>query len=99
VAFHAALAGVFTSTLTQAEDFYGRVLPFDSDTVHFYPDIAATRERRGQPISQIDAQIAAIVRSREARLITRSRLPLVVPAPALVHMEASQATIGHVSFT
>jgi hypothetical protein len=44
VAFHAALAGVFTATLTQAEVFYGRVLPFDSDAVRFYPDIAIARE-------------------------------------------------------
>jgi len=99
VAFHAALACVFTVTLTQAEVFYGRVLPFETDASRFYPDIAAARQRRGQPISQIDAQIDAIVRSRRARLIARARLPLVGPAPALVYMEASQATIGHVSFT
>jgi predicted nucleic acid-binding protein len=93
------LAGVFTTTLTQAEVFYGlallpegrrrqgllaaarglfdedlagRVLPFDTDAARFYPDIAAARQRRGQPISQIDAQIAAIVRSRGARLVTRN---------------------------
>jgi predicted nucleic acid-binding protein len=93
------MAGVFTTTLTQAEIFYGlallpkgrrrdelvaaarsmfevdfagRVLPFDTDAALAYPDIAAGRRQSGQPISQIDAQIAAIVRSRGARLATRN---------------------------
>lgn len=93
------IAGVFTTTLTQAEIFYGlallpegrrrddllaaarpmfevdlagRVLPFDTDAVQAYPDIAAGRRKSGQPISQIDAQIAAIVRSRGAGLATRN---------------------------
>lgn len=93
------MAGVFTTTLTQAEIFYGlallpegrkreallaaarpmfeadlagRVLPFDTDAVAAYPDIAAGRRKSGQPISQIDAQIAAIVQSRGARLATRN---------------------------
>ncbi len=54
------------------EDLAGRVLPFDSDAALVYPLIAATRRRAGQPISQIDAQIAAIARSRGARLATRN---------------------------
>lgn len=93
------MAGVFTTTLTQAEIFYGlallpeghrkdalmaaaqpmfdadlagRVLPFDTDAANAYPDIVAGRRKGGQPISQIDAQIAAIVRSRGARLATRN---------------------------
>ncbi len=93
------MAGVFTTTLTQAEIFYGlallpegrrrdalmaaaqpmfdvdlagRVLPFDTDAANAYPDIAAGRRKGGQPISQMDAQIAAIVRSRGARLATRN---------------------------
>lgn len=93
------IAGVFTTTLTQAEIFYGlallpdgrrrdelvaaarpmfdvdlvgRILPFDTDAALAYPDIAASRRLKGQPISQIDAQIAAIVRSRGARLATQN---------------------------
>lgn len=93
------MAGVFTTTLTQAEIFYGlallpdgrrrdelvaaarpmfevdlagRLLPFDTDAAMAYPNIAAGRRQAGQPISQIDAQIAAIVRSRGARLATRN---------------------------
>ncbi len=93
------IAGVFTTTLTQAEilcglarlpdgrrraellaaarpmfdvDLAGRILPFDTDAAQSYAHIAAGRRLKGQPISQIDAQIAAIVRSRGARLATRN---------------------------
>ena len=93
------MAGVFTTTLTQAEIFYGlallpagrrrddllaaarpmfdvdlagRVLPLDTEATSAYPAIAAGRKQDGKPISQIDAQIAAIVRSRGARLATRN---------------------------
>ncbi|MGO3932190.1 type II toxin-antitoxin system VapC family toxin [Rhodopseudomonas pseudopalustris] len=93
------IAGLFTTSLTQAEIFYGlallpegrrrddliaaarpifesdlagRVLPFDTDAADAYPAIAASRRHSGQPISQIDAQIAAIARSRGARLATRN---------------------------
>ena len=53
-------------------DLAGRVLPFDTDAALAYPEIAAGRRQGGKPISQIDAQIAAIVRSRGARLATRN---------------------------
>jgi len=53
------------------EDFGGRILAFDSDAAHAYADIAA-RRLGGQPISQFDAQIAGIVRSRGAQLSTRN---------------------------
>jgi predicted nucleic acid-binding protein len=93
------IAGVFTTTLTQAEIFYGlailpegrrrdellaaappmfdtefagRVLPFDTEAALAYSDVAAARHGAGKPISQIDAQIAAIVLSRGARLATRN---------------------------
>ncbi len=54
------------------EDFAGRILPFDSDAAHAYAEIASARRLIGQPISQFDAQIAGIVRSRGARLTTRN---------------------------
>lgn len=55
-----------------AEDFAGRVLPFDSAAATHFADIAATRRRLGRPISQADAQITAIVRSTQALLATRN---------------------------
>jgi len=93
------MAGLFTTTLTQAEIFYGlrllpegrrredliaaarpifeiemagRILSFDSDAALAYPDVAAHRRQIGQPIAQIDGQIAAITRSRGAQLATRN---------------------------
>ena len=55
-----------------AEDFADRILPFDSSAASAYADIAATRRRSGRPISQADAQIAAIASSRGASLATRN---------------------------
>jgi predicted nucleic acid-binding protein len=55
-----------------AEDFAGRILPFDSPAASAYADIAVTRRRSGRPISQADAQIAAIASSRGASLATRN---------------------------
>ena len=55
-----------------AEDFRDRVLPFDSEAALAYRSIAADRRLAGRPISQSDAQIAAIARSRGAVLATRN---------------------------
>lgn len=54
------------------EDFSGRTLPFDSAVVPAYVDIVSTRRTVGRPISQFDAQIAAIARHHGARLATRN---------------------------
>jgi predicted nucleic acid-binding protein len=89
---------VFTTTITEAELFYGvallpdgrrkasletvvvrileerfagRILPFDRAAAREFADIAASRRRSGRPISEPDARIAAIARSRGARLATR----------------------------
>jgi predicted nucleic acid-binding protein len=92
-------AGLFISTITEAELRYGvallaagrrrdrltteienmltvefadRILPFDSSAAIAYAEIAAARRQSGRPISQFDAQIAAIARSRGAALATRN---------------------------
>jgi hypothetical protein len=54
------------------EDFAERILPFDADAAIDYAAIAGARRSAGRPISQFDAQIAAIVRSRGATLATRN---------------------------
>lgn len=54
------------------EDFNDRVLAFGSDAATVYADIAVTRRKKGRPISQFDAQIAAIARSTGAALATRN---------------------------
>jgi toxin FitB len=55
-----------------AEDFAGRVMAFDEDAARAFPEIALRRRAQGKPISDFDAQIAAIARSRDAILATRN---------------------------
>lgn len=55
-----------------ADDFTGRILPFDSPAAATFAEIAASRRQAGRPISQSDAQIAAIARSRGAVVATRN---------------------------
>jgi toxin FitB len=52
--------------------FRGRILPFDSEAAEVFAALAAGRRQAGRPISQADAQIAAIARSRGAALATRN---------------------------
>ncbi len=54
------------------EDFGGRILPFGSEAARAYADIAIERRRAGRPITQFDAQIAAIARSNRSALATRN---------------------------
>ena len=54
------------------EDFNDRVLAFGSDAATLYADIAVAQRKKGRPISQFDAQIAAIARSTGAALATRN---------------------------
>lgn len=54
------------------EDFGGRVLPFGGEAAHAYAQIAVQRHRSGRPISQFDAQIAAIARSARFAVATRN---------------------------
>ena len=49
-----------------------RVLPFGSDEALPYARIAVDRRRAGRPISQFDAQIAAIALTNGATIATRN---------------------------
>ena len=55
-----------------AEEFAGRILPFDEDAARMFAGIVASREAAGRPISQFDAMIAAIARSHRAAVATRN---------------------------
>ncbi len=55
-----------------AEDFAGRILPFDEEAARAFSQVAASRRGQGRPIAEFDAQIAAIARSRGAALATRN---------------------------
>jgi len=54
------------------EDFAQRVLPFDRAAAAAFALIAAARRKKGRPISEFDAQIAAITRIHGARIATRN---------------------------
>ena len=66
------------------EDFSGRILPFDSGAVPAYVDIVSERRSLGRPISQFDAQIAAISREARAKLATRNTVDFECCGIALV---------------
>jgi predicted nucleic acid-binding protein len=53
------------------EDLFGRVYGFDSAAARAFSKIASGRRIRGRPISQQDAQIAAIAKTRRAKVATR----------------------------
>ncbi|AFZ27183.1 putative nucleic acid-binding protein, contains PIN domain [Cylindrospermum stagnale PCC 7417] len=55
-----------------SEDFAGRVLPFDQAAAVAFANIASQRRRNGTPISQADAQIAAICYTHGATIATRN---------------------------
>jgi predicted nucleic acid-binding protein len=65
-ALHAAITKILTQLLLD------RILPFDSDAAEVYSRIAVSRRAMGRPISEADAQVAAIVHSRGAALATRN---------------------------
>lgn len=54
-----------------ADDFDGRVLPFDTEAATAYAEIFAARTRGGRPIAPHDLMIAAIARASGARMVTR----------------------------
>jgi toxin FitB len=54
-----------------AEQFEGRILPFDADAARLFAEIVAGRRAAGRPISQFDAMIAAVARLHGAPVATR----------------------------
>ena len=53
------------------EDFFGRVLAFDSAAASAYADVVAGRRRAGRTTEGLDLMIAAVARSRGAAVVTR----------------------------
>lgn len=66
-------------------DFAGRVLAFDGEAASAYARIAASRQQSGRPISQFDAQIAAIAVSRGACVATRNVADFVDVGVAIIN--------------
>jgi hypothetical protein len=64
----------------------GRVLPFDRAAAGHFAEIASARRRSGRPVGKADLQIAAIAKSRNARLIaTRNILDFEDTGTALIN--------------
>ena len=55
-----------------AEDFRGRILPFDQRAAGHYADILSTRRTLRRRIDTIDAQIAAVARAAGMAVVTRN---------------------------
>ena len=53
-------------------DFADRVLPFEDASARQFAAIAAARRSKGRPISDLDAQIAAIACTHHAAVATRN---------------------------
>jgi toxin FitB len=49
----------------------GRIYPFDTMAARAYAELLRERRTLGRPISRLDAQIAAIARSRQLPIATR----------------------------
>lgn len=54
------------------EDYEERTLSFDERSARAFAQIAASRRKMGRPISELDAQIAAIAAAYDATLATRN---------------------------
>ena len=63
---------LFTAVIdtVTGQDFAGRVLPFDSTANKVYASVAAFSRFASRPILEVDCQIAAIARARDAALAT-----------------------------
>ncbi len=55
-----------------ADDFDGRILPFDTEATAAYAEIFAARREVGRPSGAIDLMLAAIARVRGASVVTRN---------------------------
>ena len=54
------------------EEFLNQLLVFDSESAKNFARLSTDRRRQGNPISQFDAQIAAICRTHQAAIVTRN---------------------------
>src|SRR6516164_1899062 len=54
-----------------ADDFNGRVLPFDAAAAAAYAAIFTARRRAGRPTAPLDLMIAAVARANAAGVVTR----------------------------
>jgi toxin FitB len=68
-----------------AEDFEGRVLPFDATAATAYADMFAACRRAGRPPATADLIIAAIASCQNARVVTRNAADFEACGVAIVN--------------
>lgn len=78
-----------------AEDFAGRVLPFDSAAAAAFAGIFVDRRNSGRPISFPDCQIAATARARGAAVATRNVADFEGCGVEVIDPWASTGLTGH----
>lgn len=65
-ALEAAARAVF------ADDFQGRILPFDGDAAAAYADLFVARRKAGRSVGTMDLMVAAIAKVHGASVVTRN---------------------------
>jgi hypothetical protein len=54
-----------------ADDFDGRILPFDQTAASLYAELFAARKQAGRSTATADLMIAAVARASDASMVTR----------------------------
>jgi predicted nucleic acid-binding protein len=79
-----------------AEDFAGRILPFDSAAAQAFVLVFLERRAAGRPISFADCQIAATARAQGAAIATRNTADFAGCGIAVIdpwmHQQGTQST-------
>lgn len=79
-----------------AEDFAGRILPFNSAAAQAFVLVFLERRAAGRPISFADGQIAATARARGAAIATRNTADFAGCGIAVIdpwaHQQGTQST-------
>ena len=79
-----------------AEDFAGRILPFDSNAAQAFVLVFLERRAAGRPISFADCQIAATARAQGAAIATRNTADFAGCGIAVIdpweHQQGTQST-------
>lgn len=55
-----------------AEDFAGRILPFDDHSAACHAGIVAARKQAGRQAATLDVMIAAVAQANDASIVTRN---------------------------
>ncbi|KPQ35353.1 MAG: toxin-antitoxin system VapC family toxin component [Phormidesmis priestleyi Ana] len=79
------------------EDFADKIMPFCQKSAEQFAIVASHRRRQGNPISQFDAQIAAICHTHQATIATRNVKDFIDCHINLINPWAPETTISKTS--